>query len=197
MPDSAYHELKRALKAETKRANQRMVRLEKAALHTPAYDIATNTIRNVLGKETGKTRFNVTKNMSYNDMQVMLKHASKFNKSASSTVSGMKAVVKQRERTLYERYGVRGDDNLNILYQVLTGDEFKKLSALIPSSMVVESITDAISNGMNAHDVNTVINNLLDGENDEFLYDSMVDMFEDEINSGNYDLPFDDDNEYE
>lgn len=172
---SATEDLYAQLKREAKKANQRLVRLEHTDNITPAYKIAKNNIQNVLGKESGKPRFSYRKSMDYNEMQHEMKYINQFNKSASSTATGMKAVVKKRDATLTKKFGAT---KLNPLYKILSSESYKKLSELVPSSMVVQSISDALNRGAKPRSITSSLKKLIGQESDEYLVDSMNDMLD-------------------
>lgn len=180
------------LKAAAKRANQRLVRLEHNNELTPAYKITVNDIQNVLGKSAGKPRFKYNKSMSFNEMEQQLKYVNKFNNSVSSTVTGMRTVIKKRNATIYKKYGTK---NTTDLYRVLNSDEYKKAKELLPSSMIVQAVSDALNRGVHPDNAIDALKQLLEGENDEYLVDTMNDLLED-LDVGN-NSAFDDDNEYD
>lgn len=172
--EDLYSELKKAVKV----ANQRMVRLEKKDELTPAYKIAVNNITNILGKDTGKPRFKSRKSMDYNEMEKELKFVKQFNNSVSSTITGMKQVVKKRSATLYKKYGAT---QLEPLYRILSSESYKKLTELLPSAMVVRAINDALNNGMHEDTIQDKLGSLISQESDEFLIDKMNDMLSADI----------------
>lgn len=169
--DKLYAELVKA----TKRANQRLVRLEQRHTETPAYKIALNDITTTLGKKSGIPRFSVRKGMTFNEIERELKYTNKFLKSASSTTVGMKAVVKKRSKTLSKKFGAT---RLNELFTVLSSESFKRLSELVPSAMIVQSVSDALNNGASSADIKSTLADLISRESDEFLVDSMNSMLE-------------------
>lgn len=172
---SATDDLYKELKQASKKANQRMVRLEQSGETTPAYKIAVNDIENMLGKKSGKSRFSARKSMTYNEMQKELKYVNKFNNSVSSTKSGMKSIVKKRSATLHKKYGAT---KLEPLYRILSSESYKKLTELLPSSMVVTAVSDALNRGADENDIEWKLSQLLGNENDDFLIDSMNEMLD-------------------
>jgi len=165
---AATDDLYKELKAATKRANQRLVRLEQADEISFAYKHAKNDIRNVLGKDTGLPRFEVRKDMSYGELEKRLKYVNKFLNSASSTQKGMKAVIKKRDATLMARYGIK---NVSELHRIFKEEDFDKVKELLPSTMVVQSISDAINEGMSADTIEEKLEILLLHSKDEYLID--------------------------
>lgn len=171
--DELYKELQQA----TKRANQRLVRLEQKGELTPAYKIAENDIRNILENKTGKPRFKANKNMSYNQMQQQLKYVNKFNNSKSSTVTGMKDIIKKRDATITKRYGTE-KKKLTPLYRILSSDTYKKMTELLPSSMVVQSVSEALNRGASEKGIVGALKRTLKNENDDFLIDYMTEALD-------------------
>ena len=180
---SATDDLYAELKAATKRANQRLVRLEQAGETSYAYAKAENDIRTVLGKETGKVRFDVRKSMTYGEMEKQLKYVNKFNRSTSSTRAGMKKTIKKRDKTIFKKYGTK---DLSSLYRILSGDSFKKATELLPSSMVVQAVSEALNHGMSADTVTDKLTELLQTENDGYLVDKMNDLLDTEFDDEGY-----------
>lgn len=176
-------ELYKELKAATKQANKRMDKLERENALTPAYKIAANSIKNDLKRSLTKEqnskiavpRFKASEKMSFNQMQKELKHVNRFNNSASSTITGMKEVVKRRNETLYNKYGAK---HLNSLYKILASDEYKKAAELLPSAMVVQAVSETINRGVDPTDIKSVLEKLIKSENDDYLLDDMNDMLD-------------------
>lgn len=143
---------------------------------SPAYRIAENDIKNILGKDFGKPRFTFSKNMSFNDMQTQLKYVNKFNSFASSTVTGMKRVVKKRNKTMAKKYG---DTHLTALYRILSSDEFKKTTELIPASdQIAKHVAVALNKGISENDIRGKLQELTEQENDGYLLDELEDMLD-------------------
>ena len=170
---SARDDLYAELKKSAKKANQRMVRLEQADQLSHAYKIAVNDIQNIIGKESGKPRFSYRKSMSYNEIQQELKYVNRFNNSTSSTQKGMKETVKKRNKTLEKRYGAT---KLNSLNKILSSESFKKLSELLPSTMVAQSVSDALNNHAESEKIEDILKKLIANESDEYLVDEMNNM---------------------
>lgn len=186
---SAKTDLFAELKAATKRANQRMLRLERAGEISPAYAVALNDMREILNRP-GDSRFKYNKSMSYNDMQRELRYTNKFLRSVSSTRSGMKQIAKRRAKTLKSRFGV-ATDNLSNLYRVLSGGAYKRAAELLPSAMVVSTVNDALEMGKTSDDINAGLDRFLLDEKDEFLLDAL----REDLDLDDPDDPFEDDYE--
>ena len=78
------------LKAKAKRANQRLVRLEKQGKKSPAY-LAAQAKLEMLGRRTGKDigrRFSETGKATYNEYQAISKVLDEFLSQKTSTVGG-------------------------------------------------------------------------------------------------------------
>lgn len=172
---SARDDLYTELVKSVKKANQRLVRLEQADQLSHAYKIAVNDIQNMLGKESGKPRFSYRKSMTFNEIQKELKYVNRFNSSTSSTISGMKATVKKRSKTLSKKYGAT---QLNSLFKILSSESFKKLSELVPSAMVVQSVSDALNRQIDPDDIESALKKLIGQETDDYLIDTMSEMLE-------------------
>ena len=138
-------ELFAELKAMAKRANQRLVRLEKKGIDSASYKIALNDINN---RGRNNNRFIYNKSMSYSEMEKELAITKRFLNSESSTVSGIKRYTKQRLSTLSNNFvDEKGEAKFDLtsnpqltnrLYNFFQSKEYKRLSEIIPSNILVE-----------------------------------------------------------
>lgn len=173
-------DIRAELRSAAKRANQRMVRLERSGIKSFALKIAQNDIQNVIGRK-GKKRFiENTKKMSYADVEKELKYVQKFLNSASSTVTGIKKYVGKRSRTLVKKYGVN-PEKLNDLYKIFNSEDYKKMIENIPSKIVLSAITEKVNSGEKVENIIQKFSGLLANENDmtnSDLLNNFLDEFE-------------------
>ena len=95
------------LKKLSKRANQRIVRLERAF---GTDNIAIKNLKDKLATEklqawTQKGRVRVNKNMSITQMKATIKETERFLKSPTSTRRGIKKIKQKAIKTIKTRYG--------------------------------------------------------------------------------------------
>lgn len=174
--DALYKELK----AKTKRANQRIVRLESRGENTPALKIAKNDITNILQNKNTKGRFLARKSMTYAEMEKQLKYTNKFLNSVSSTVTGMKNTLSKRAKTLQKRFGV-SSGKISDIYRIFESEAFKKASELLPSSMVVQAVSESLDSDIPSSDIIKVLEDLQKTENDVYLYDRLTELLDELI----------------
>ena len=171
------------LKAAEKRANQRLLRLERRDELTPAYRIAVNEIRESLGRKSGLPRFSSRKSMTYNDMQKELSYINRFNSSVSSTITGMRKTVKQRLDTLQKHYDITKSKTTD-LFRVLSSSEYKKATELMPSALIVSLVSDALNKGAPSDDIISVLERIQSSEKDSYIVDTLKGMLSDLYDAG-------------
>ena len=169
-----YDELKHAVKI----ANDRLYKLEKSGnTDSPAYKIAVNDIRNILGKTEGKPRFSRNTQMSYNQAEKIIRYAKKFTNYASSTRTGMKRVVNKRSATMRSKYNATSG-NLTILYRLFADTSTKQLMEQIPSDIVVKTIVEASQAGKSIRQIRNSIKKALHAEDDSYIIDKLRDSLD-------------------
>lgn len=114
------------LKAIAKRANQRMVELERRGMNTGAYNKVQGYLE-MMGvkkkKATGR-RFSETGKATYNEYQTMKKFLNRFLGAQTSTVTGTKKYYDKVWRTANER--------MNLTERGITKDEYMKIWETLP-----------------------------------------------------------------
>lgn len=126
------------LKNLSKRANQRILELEKSYKKEP---LATKYLREKLAVEplqawTRKGRIKASKRMSEDQMRATIKAAKDFLKNPMSTKRGIKKAKQKAVETLKERFGteVSGleEDEVNALTEIFYDDEVNEITNYIP-----------------------------------------------------------------
>lgn len=142
-------ELYNELKKLSKRANQRLVRLER---EFGKDTWASKKLRNRLESEmiqawTSSSRIKVNKSMSTTQMRAIIKATQQFLASKTSTVSGVKKVKKTTISGLARSLGTDDtkltDEEAETLYDMLSDDYVTDLIKYIPASDFWALIEDA------------------------------------------------------
>lgn len=111
---ATYQDLLSEYKKLAKRADQRLVRLEKAA-ELPGYKTATkwayhrakHDIEAWAGHKVAKPRFNVAPPKNKQQLQAKIADIKTFLEAPTSTKSGITSVYKARAKTINETYGTK------------------------------------------------------------------------------------------
>ena len=142
-------ELYKELKKLSKRANQRLVRLEREfGKDTWASKKLRNRLETeVLNAWTKDGRVRLNKSMSMTQMRAVIKATEQFLTSKTSTVGGVKKVKKTTISGLAKSLGTDGESLTNeeaeALYDMLSDDYVTDLLKYIPASEFWSLIQDA------------------------------------------------------
>ena len=121
-----------------KRANQRILRLEKSFRDEP---LATKYLREKLEVQplqawTRKGRVKANKTMTLDEMKATIKATKDFLKNPMSTKRGIKQAKKKAKETLIERFNITvpnlEDDEVNALTEIFYDDEVNEITNYIP-----------------------------------------------------------------
>lgn len=147
------------LRTLAKRANQRMVELERRGMDTAAYNAVQGYLEMAgvkKNKATGR-RFSETGKATYNEMQVMKKFLNRFLGAKTSTVTGTKK--------FYEDVWQGAERNLNISNYDITKDEYmqiweslpnKKKDRLYGSGTIIKMVSTALRKNEQEKDENAL-----------------------------------------
>lgn len=132
------------LRQLAKRANQRLVRLERAGQTQYAYRMAESYL-----KDFGRKRFAETsariKKLTKAQITGEINAAIEFLTAKTSTLSGIKAVQKDSvERLRGMGYDVDNGD----FFEFLKSDEYKAAVKKLPSKQIFEQLDEALYNGV-------------------------------------------------
>lgn len=142
-------ELYAELKKLSKRANQRLVRLEREfGKDTWASKKLRNRLEsNPIQAWTSSGRVKVNKSMTVTQMRAVIKATEQFLASKTSTVSGVKKVKKTTISGLAKSLGTDGDtltnDEAEALYDMLSDDYVTDIMKYIPASEFWSLVQDA------------------------------------------------------
>lgn len=119
------------------KANKRAAELERRGLDTPAYKAAKAKLEILRGGHVDKVRFNA-------DEQAI---AQQFNKQITSTVTGLRDVLKLKQDTIRRKYNIT-DKQISDLYQIINDGEIKKLLTPAESDIVFKALSDGVKGGI-------------------------------------------------
>lgn len=148
------------LRTLAKRANQRMVELEKRGMKTGAYNAVQGYLElaGVKKKSATGRRFSETGKATYNEYELMKKYLERFLDAKTSTVTGTKRFYEQVYQTAEEKYGITSkygiskDDYLKIWEELPN----KKKDRLYGSGTIIKMVSTALRNGKETKDGNAV-----------------------------------------
>lgn len=176
---STYDELLREYKQLAKRADQRLVRLEKYSndphykgITSYAYARAMRDIKSWSGQDAN--RFNTKAPDNKQQLQAKLADIKQFLNAPTSTKAGVTSIYKQRAKTTNERYGT------NFTWQELANFYESSLAEKLDSQYGSKTMTKAlgairrISNTPNA--IEKVLNDHLKLSDDEIVADMAKDI---------------------
>lgn len=148
------------LRQLAKRANQRLVRLERAGQTQYAYGIAKKYLQDI-----GRNRFAETekriKNLSRAQLTGEINAAIKFLTAKTSTLSGIKAVQNSAvERLRAMGYNVDNGD----FFAFLKSDEYKAALRKITSDEIMCQLDEALYNGVSLDTIIADYRDYLSGE---------------------------------
>lgn len=148
------------LRQLAKRANQRLVRLERAGQTQYAYGIAKKYLQDI-----GRNRFAETekriKNLTKSQLTSEINVAIEFLTAKTSTLSGIKAVQKSAVDRLREMgYNVDNGD----FFAFLKSDEYKAALRKITSDEIMRQLDEALYNGVSLDTIIADYRDYLAGE---------------------------------
>ena len=122
----AYKRYYKDLKAMAKRANQRMVELERRGMNTGAYNKVQGYLEMMGAKKKRATgrRFSETGKATYNEYQTMKKFLSRFLEAKTSTVTGTKK--------FYDKVWQTANERMNLTERGISKDEYMKIWETLP-----------------------------------------------------------------
>lgn len=129
-----------------KRANQRLLELEKKGVKTEAYLQAKHYLNMTNGTKGKKPRF--SRNMTDKQYNIMLQ----FLNNPSSSSRGLKKVLSKTSETLMKKYKMN-EKELNDLYKLLKNAQYKKTLSSLPSNIAVDVTTRALKKGFKTSDI--------------------------------------------
>lgn len=148
------------LRQLAKRANQRLVRLERAGQTQYAYGIAKKYLRDI-----GRNRFAETdkriKNLTRSQLTGEINAAIEFLTAKTSTLSGIKAVQKSAVDRL-RAMGYNADNGDFFVF--LKSDEYKAAVKKLPSTQIFEQLDEALYNGVSLDTIISDYRKYLEGK---------------------------------
>lgn len=177
-------ELYNELKKLSKRANQRLVRLEREfGQNTWASKKLKDRLSSDLVQAwTNKGRVKINKNMSIAQMRASIKATEQFLNSKTSTVKGIKQVTKRIKKDIKKSLSTEeqdlSDEEVESLYNLFSEDYAKDLIDKIGASELWTEILDAKEFNDNEEDFIDRIKNYLDFGNDDDMIEKLQIIYE-------------------
>ena len=147
------------LKTLAKRANQRMVELERRGMDTAAYNAVQGYLEmaGIKKKRATGRRFSETGKATYNEYEMMKKYIERFLNAKTSTVTGTKSfyenVWRGAERNLnISKYGITKSEYLKIWEELPN----KKQDRLYGSGTIIKMVSTALREGGKTADGNAM-----------------------------------------
>lgn len=135
---------RQALRTLAKRANQRLVRLEKAGQTQWAYRQAMQYLKENNAKRFAETSAKIRK-LSDFEVKRELMNVSDFLRKKTSTIKGIRQVESEAvERLRKKRYDVDNAD----FFEFLKSDEYKAAVKRLGSTQVMDNLDEALYNGI-------------------------------------------------
>ena len=138
------------LRTLAKRANQRMVELEKRGMKTGAYEAVQGFLEmaGVKSRKAGGRRFSETGKATYNEYELMKKFVNRFLEAKTSTVTGTKqfynTVFETANKNLeLEKYGISKEEYMSIWENLPN----KKRDRLYGSGTTIKMVATALRKG--------------------------------------------------
>ena len=139
-----YKELLKEYRRLAKRADQRLVRIEKEyskregyeEITKYAYRVAMRDIRSWSGSKA--KRFNTTPPKNTNQLKAKIKDIEKFLESQSSTLSGVKKVYDKRTNTINKKFGT--DFSAGELTDFFNSALYKKMDKMYYADTMLETV---------------------------------------------------------
>lgn len=176
-------ELYNELKKLSKRANQRLVRLER---EFGKDTWASKKLRNRLESEpiqawTSTGRVKINKSMSMTQMRATIKATEQFLASKTSTVSGVKNVRKTTIKGLAKSLGTDeeslSNEEAEALYDMLSDDYVTDILKYIPASEFWALVQDAKEQNDNEQQFINRIKNYIDYGNDKDMVIKLTSIY--------------------
>ena len=150
-----HQELYNEVRKEVKRANQRLVRIEReTGRNSWAGKRLESKLDSYINAWTDSGRIRINKSMSMTKLHAIQKATQQFLESQTSTVGGIKKTIKNQKlgikQSLSKDYGDTveelSDEEVEALYDMFSDDYSKDVMQFIPSSDIWQLIIDAKEN---------------------------------------------------
>ena len=180
--DSKRDKLYDQLRLEVKRANQRLVRLERRyGVNTWASKKLQSRLNSELvdsWTESGRVKLN--KSMSITQLKAVSKATKMFLNSKTSTVSGVKQTIKNTKsglKKILENGESIPDDEIETIYDLMSDDYLRELSEYIPPSDLAVLLQESREKSDNEKDFTKRIGNYIELGNDIELKNKLTSIY--------------------
>lgn len=180
--DSKQDKLYNQLRLEVKRANQRLVRLER---RYGAGTWASKKLQNRLNTDlinswTESGRIKLNKSMSITQLKAVAKATNMFLNSKTSTVKGVKQTIKNTKtglRKILEDGTSIPDEEIETIYDLMSDDYLRELSDYIPPSELAVLLQESREKNEMEEDFTKRIGNYIELGNDTDLKSKLTTIY--------------------
>lgn len=178
-------ELLKEVEKEVKEANQRLSSLSR---HYKIGTWATRKLKNRLDTQTinawnkQTNRIKIPSNITITQLKAIQKAIDMFNKSKTSTHKQIKEIKKSTKESLRKTLSLEDreidEEDTEILYSMLSDNDFQNLVDKIPASDIWATIQDAVEHNDSQNNFIKRIENLIDFGNDIDLKNSAIALYD-------------------
>ena len=173
------------VKTLSKRANQRLVRLERSfGVDTwAAKKLSSRLASEKLQAFTNAGRVKYNKSMSITELKAVKKATEQFLNSETSKVSSIKKIKKRTVKTLKKSLNDDYDDidltdeEAEELYNILDDDEYSSISEFIPPSDIWSIIAESKAQNTSENDFISKIKKTIDFGNDIDVKNTLTNIY--------------------
>ena len=170
------------MKKLAKRANQRLVRLERAVDFKPwaVRNLEKRLERSDALTDKGRIRYN--KNMSISEMRKVIKASEYFLNSKTSTVGGLKQRAKDIKKNFSKRLDITLEEADN-LYQLFEVENTKEILKYLSPSELFALIEEAKEQNMSETQFIDLFKQYVEFTEDNTLRDAVIRLYNEEVRS--------------
>ena len=177
-------QLHNELKLLVKRANQRLVRLER---EFGVDSWATKKLKSRLSTEklrafSVNNRILLNKSMSITQLRAVKKATEQFLNSKTSTIKGIKSIKKETIKSLKETFEnenevILEDDEIESLYSILEDNDYNSISSFLPPSDIWVIINEARTEHYNQDTFLNKVEKYIDFGNDITVRNNLISLY--------------------
>lgn len=175
------------VKKQVKKANQRLVRLERETGRNNSWAAKRleSKLSGYMNAWTDSARVRINKSMSITRLKAIEKATRQFNASKTSKVSGVRDTIKKQKEAMKEslakeyedKIELLSDEEINNLYDMMADKDSSKLMEYVPASSVWQLIIDARENKDNETQFLERIETYIETTNDSDMKEKITNIY--------------------
>lgn len=175
------------VKKQVKKANQRLVRLERETGRNNSWAAKRleSKLTGYMNAWTDSARIRINKSMSITRLKAIEKATRQFNESKTSKVSGVRDTIKKQKEAMKEslakeyedKIELLSDEEINNLYDMMSDKDSSKLMEYVPASSVWQLIIDARENKDNETQFLERIETYIETTNDSDMKEKITNIY--------------------